>query len=66
MEEEFLLHFDSLSSHGHELSVPCDIRGHVNMDTLDDGTRQSYLYARALVGRVYQAPRVKACGDLIT
>ena len=40
------------------LSFPCDAEGHVQLDALSDQARESYLYARAVVGREYAAPAV--------
>ena len=40
------------------LSFPCDAEGHVHLDALSDRARESYLYARAVVGREYAAPAV--------
>jgi hypothetical protein len=43
------------------LSFPCDAEGHVQLDALSDSARESYLYARAVVGREYAAPAVLPC-----
>jgi len=43
------------------LSFPCDAEGHVQLDALSDRARESYLYARAVVGREYAAPAVLPC-----
>jgi hypothetical protein len=47
----FELRFDALSRAGRGFSFPCDARGNVDLDALDDTLRQCYLYARALIGR---------------
>lgn len=53
------IRFQSLFSEGRALSFPCDAEGHVHMDSLSDKARDSYLYARAVVGREYATPAVR-------
>lgn len=48
-----------LSRHGQTLSFPCDAEGHVHLDGLSDEARNSYLFARAVVGHEYAAPAVR-------
>ena len=50
-----------LSKYREPLSFPCDAEGHVALDGLSDRARNSYLYARAVVGREYAAPAVLPC-----
>ena len=42
------------------LRFPCDPRGEVELDGLDEHDRQAYLYARALMGRRFAFPVVAA------
>jgi len=53
--------YQPLSKEGRALSFPCDEKGHVQMDALSDRARNSYLYARAVVGREYARPAVQPC-----
>jgi hypothetical protein len=50
------LRFVHRSNDRKSLTFPCDAAGRVNMDALDDRTRNDYLFARALVGRDYEFP----------
>ena len=52
----FELRFQSLFNAGRALSFPCDAAGQVDMDSLSDRQRDSYLYARAVVGREFSFP----------
>jgi hypothetical protein len=52
--------FCSLLNDGDELAFPCDAQGKVNLDGLSDRARNNYFYARALIGREFSAPVVKA------
>lgn len=53
----FELRFQSLFNTGRALSFPCDAAGHVDMDALSERARDSYLYARAVVGREFSLPQ---------
>lgn len=53
----FELRFHSLFNTGRALSFPCDAAGHVDMDALSERARDSYLYARAVVGREFSLPQ---------
>ena len=53
------LHFKSLFDEGRAYSFPCDVSGHVDMDSLSDRARNNYLYARAVVGREFSRPAVQ-------
>jgi hypothetical protein len=55
----FELRFESLSNAGRGFVFPCDAGGHVNLDSLSERGRNSYLGARALVGREYATPVVR-------
>jgi hypothetical protein len=54
-----LLRFTSLRDHGRGVSVPCDEAGNVDMNSLTERLRLTYLGARALVGREYSFPTVQ-------
>lgn len=55
------LRFDSLFVEGRGMSFPCDAHGRVDLDGLSDRARCNYLYARAVVGREFRTPAVRAC-----
>jgi hypothetical protein len=55
----FVLRFRSLRQTGRSLAFPCNDRGCVDMDTLEDGLLRSYLYARAVIGAEYERPSVE-------
>jgi len=55
---EHLLLFQSLADAEPSCAIPCDSRGHVDMDALSDVARENYLYARAVTGREFAAPAV--------
>ena len=52
--------FQSLFNAGRALSFPSDAEGHVMLDSLSDRARGNYLYARAVVGREYALPMIRA------
>jgi hypothetical protein len=54
----FELRFQSLIDAGRPYAFPYDAAGHVDMDSLSDTARESYLYARAVVGREFSVPAV--------
>lgn len=56
----FELRFRSLFHEGRGLAFACDAEGRIDLDRLSDRARQSYLYARALVGRDFAQPEVTA------
>ena len=56
----FELRFQSLFDAGRAYAFPCDAAGHVDMDALGERTRNSYLYARTLVGREFSMPLVRS------
>jgi len=58
---DYEIHYQPLSQNGQALSFPCDEQGHVQMDVLSESARNSYLYARAVVGREYARPAVRRC-----
>jgi len=56
----FELRFQSLFKEGRGYVFDCDERGHVDLDRLSDKLRNSYLFARTLIGREYATPVVIA------
>lgn len=44
---------------GGGIAVPCDEAGAVDLDELDDATRERYFYAHTLIGRDYAQPVVR-------
>jgi hypothetical protein len=56
---QYELRFQSLFHSGRSFSFPCDCEGHVDLNSLGDRARESYLYARAVVGRELATPAVQ-------
>lgn len=54
----FELRFRSLFQEGRALAFACEADGSIDLDHLSERARQSYLYARALVGRDFAQPEV--------
>ena len=54
-----VLRFVSLFNPGRALAIPCDERGQVDLDSLSERLRVTYLGARAMVGREYALPVVE-------
>ena len=52
--------FRSLLEGDSDVSFPCDAQGRVDIDALSEQARCDYLYARAVMGRVFERPRVRA------
>ncbi len=50
------LRFQAIDSNGRDFSFTCDCRGNVSLDDLSDSDRESYLYARTVIGREVHAP----------
>ena len=55
------IRYEPMSAHGRRLSFPCDAHGRVHLDSLSERERNEYLFARALVGRDFAVPAVRAC-----
>jgi len=55
----FEIRYQSLFHEGRGLSFPCDAEGHVPLDSLSESALESYLYARAVVGREYAYPSIR-------
>ncbi len=60
-ESRFELRFQSLFDAGRAYAFPCDAIGRVDLDRLGERTRNSYFYARAVVGRELATPKVQQC-----
>lgn len=54
----FELRFQSLWKEGRGYAFDCDAAGRVDLDALSDTLRNSYLFARTLIGREYSTPVV--------
>jgi hypothetical protein len=54
----YVLKFEPLLHPGRGLAFPCDAAGRVDLDSLSEAARRDYLYARAVMGREFQMPRV--------
>ena len=57
---EYQLRFRSLFDPGHGFAFPCDSTGEVTLDDLSEQARNNYFYARAMVGRELEVPRVES------
>jgi hypothetical protein len=57
----FILMFRSLYLDGRGYAFPCDAKGRVDMGAMSDRLRDSYLYARSVVGWELATPAV--CED---
>lgn len=53
------LHFVSLHDPGRSFVIPCDEGGHVDLDKLPARLLNTYLGARAMIGRDYTYPTVE-------
>jgi hypothetical protein len=59
-DTSYELQFSPLAPDAPALAFPCDACGVVDMDSLSDGERHAYLYARAVMGRELARPQVQA------
>ena len=57
----FELCFQSLVDTGRAYALPCDARGHVDMDGVGERARRTVLFARSVVGREVAMPKVQPC-----
>ena len=55
---DFELRFQSLFQEGRALVFPCDREGRVDLDSVSDRARNSYFFAKAMVGCEYAMPFV--------
>lgn len=53
-----VLRFVHRRNRDQSLAFPCDAAGQVDLDALDERSRNRYLFARALMGRDYASPVV--------
>ena len=56
----FQLRFRSFVGEANEFTGPCDAAGRVVMDEMSERARSNYLFARAMVGRLYAPPEITA------
>jgi hypothetical protein len=56
---QYQLRFQSLFDEGRAYAFPCDAGGRVDLDSMSDRLRNSYLYARTLIGREFSVPAVR-------
>jgi hypothetical protein len=54
------LRYQPFVDDGRVYAFPCDLEGHVDIDTLSEAAKLDYMYARALVGREFAMPDVQA------
>jgi hypothetical protein len=52
------IRFQSLFKEGRALAFPCDRNGQFDLDNAQPRLRDSYLFARAMMGREYAFPVV--------
>jgi hypothetical protein len=57
-QTHYELRFRSLFDEGRGYAFPCDAEGHVNIDALSEHARNSYFYARTVIGREFATPAV--------
>jgi hypothetical protein len=60
LHSAYQLRYSALDSGGRGLAFPCDVHGHVDLDSLSEAARNDYFYARAAVGRQFTRPSVQA------
>jgi hypothetical protein len=53
------LHFEALDDPARGFALPCDARGQVDMDGLEAAVLQHYLFARALIGKLFRLPAIR-------
>lgn len=63
LNAQFEIRFQSLFNEGRGLAFPCDAAGQVDLDALPEKGRTNYLFARAMVGREYAIPKVRAANQ---
>ena len=57
--DTYELLFATLEGNTRGITFPCDAQGRVDLDALSDSSRNTYFYARAVVGRVFARPAVQ-------
>ena len=58
-QRQYQLRFQSLFDEGRAYAFPCDAGGRVDLDAMSERLRNSYLYARTLIGREFAMPAVQ-------
>lgn len=56
--QRFRLVYQSISGSLGSYSFPCNPHGEVDLNLLDDRSRNNYLFARAMMGRAMKLPTV--------
>jgi len=51
--------FRSVAEPGRAVSFPCDAAGRVDLDSLTEQARRDYLFARTVVGHLFDRPAVR-------
>lgn len=60
------LRFRALVPGVQDCSFPCDALGHVDLDTLSERARNSYFFARVVIGHELAPPRVHRVAEAAT
>jgi hypothetical protein len=55
----YVLRFHSLFQEGRGYAFPCDPQGRVDMDRMSDRARNTYFFARTVIGREVSLPSVQ-------
>jgi hypothetical protein len=55
----FELRFRSLAQGDRGMAFPCDSEGRVDLDAMSDRARNTYFYARTVIGREFAMPTVR-------
>jgi hypothetical protein len=58
----FELRFASLFNEGRGYTFPCDLKGNVDLESLNERTRNNYLFARSMIRRGLTVPTVQPRG----
>ena len=58
-QRRYELRFETLSCDGRAYAFACDCEGHVDLDGMSDRVRNTYLFARSVIGRDVARPRVQ-------
>jgi len=57
-QHRYELRFAGLFNRGRGFAFPCDAKGNVDINELNEGERTNYLFARAVVGTELSPPVV--------
>ena len=58
-QRPFELRFRSLAQRDRVVAFPCDAEGRVDLDAMSDRVRNTYFYARTVIGREFAVPTVR-------